>query len=288
MIHRTGISLIEVLVAIFITAVGMLALLTLFPLGALRMSDAIKDGRCAQAGANATASALAMNLRNDTNVLNAFTSASGSLASATVNGQPYQGPSYPVYVDPLGKASGTTLGQPQIQRVSPGYASSINSAYQWFSILDDITFGPNGMAAPGSTLTRTNRYSWAYMLQRPNYAVPSVVTMSVVVYSSRGSSGSTETPYSGLTLTQGSKIVTNFPAGAQIRRGSWLLDATVTSSSGPDPHGNFYRVVDITSTSSGSVTVELQTPLRQGSSSGTMIAMDAVAEVFDKGTGWRP
>src|SRR5437879_2466574 len=58
MIHqntRSGATLTEVLVAIFIMAIGLLALLTLFPLGALSMAQAIKDGRTAQSSRNAFA-----------------------------------------------------------------------------------------------------------------------------------------------------------------------------------------------------------------------------------------
>src|SRR5262245_49799153 len=45
MTRRNGITLTEVLVAIFIMALGLMALLTLFPLGALRMFQAVKDDR---------------------------------------------------------------------------------------------------------------------------------------------------------------------------------------------------------------------------------------------------
>jgi len=58
MIHprtRTGATLTEVLVAIFVMAIGLLALLTLFPLGALSMAQAIKDNRTAHSGKNAFA-----------------------------------------------------------------------------------------------------------------------------------------------------------------------------------------------------------------------------------------
>lgn len=44
---RAGITLVEVLVAIFITGVGLLALLTLFPLGAMEMARATQDDRAA-------------------------------------------------------------------------------------------------------------------------------------------------------------------------------------------------------------------------------------------------
>jgi prepilin-type N-terminal cleavage/methylation domain-containing protein len=43
--RRAGVTLIEVLVAIFIMGIGLLALLNLFPLGAIEMSQAIQDDR---------------------------------------------------------------------------------------------------------------------------------------------------------------------------------------------------------------------------------------------------
>jgi Tfp pilus assembly protein PilV len=48
-----GSTLIEVLVAIFVMGVGLLALLTLFPLGALEMAQAIPDDRTATIAADA-------------------------------------------------------------------------------------------------------------------------------------------------------------------------------------------------------------------------------------------
>jgi Prokaryotic N-terminal methylation motif len=51
--RRFGITLIEVLAAIFIMGVGLLALLTLFPLGALSMARAVQDDRAAAIAADA-------------------------------------------------------------------------------------------------------------------------------------------------------------------------------------------------------------------------------------------
>src|SRR2546421_599817 len=53
--RRSATTLVEVLVAIFVTAIGLLALLALFPLGALTMAQAIKDDRTAHAAGNAAA-----------------------------------------------------------------------------------------------------------------------------------------------------------------------------------------------------------------------------------------
>ena len=82
MIRRSGVTLIEVLVAIFVMAIGLLSLLALFPLGALNMAQAIKDERASQAAANADAVArflpqnagTAVGIRSDANVVAAYNS----------------------------------------------------------------------------------------------------------------------------------------------------------------------------------------------------------------------
>jgi len=52
---QAGVTLLEILVVIYITGVGLLALLRLFPLGALEMARAIKDDRTAEIAAKASA-----------------------------------------------------------------------------------------------------------------------------------------------------------------------------------------------------------------------------------------
>src|SRR2546430_7170418 len=65
MTRRPGITLVEVLVAILIVGVGLLALLTLFPLGALEMAQAVKDDRCGHIKHNIAAIANSFALRAD-------------------------------------------------------------------------------------------------------------------------------------------------------------------------------------------------------------------------------
>ena len=50
-----GVTLVEVLTALFVMGIGLLALLTLFPLGALTMAQAIKDDRAGAIADQATA-----------------------------------------------------------------------------------------------------------------------------------------------------------------------------------------------------------------------------------------
>src|SRR5712691_129060 len=73
MIRRPAVTLVETLVAIFVMGFGMLALLVLFPLGALTMAQAIKDDKTAHAASNAKAILAAWNIPNDPQVAPAFT-----------------------------------------------------------------------------------------------------------------------------------------------------------------------------------------------------------------------
>src|SRR5438874_5498403 len=96
--RRAGITLLEVLAAIFITGIGLLSLLTLFPLGALSFAQAITDDRAALAGGNAVATANAADMRGD------------GVVQAAMQGQTMvpplmlspDGPGVPVLVDPIG------------------------------------------------------------------------------------------------------------------------------------------------------------------------------------------
>jgi prepilin-type N-terminal cleavage/methylation domain-containing protein len=130
--RRRGITLIEVLVAIFIMSIGLLALLTLFPLGALRMSAALQDdrtGASASAGANGCD---AFNLRNDPSFYNPATGTNWFLTpppSPPPSGPPLpnffppaavNGGGYPVYVDPYGVNNGSgAVGGPLSYKTTP-------------------------------------------------------------------------------------------------------------------------------------------------------------------------
>src|SRR5262245_20567348 len=46
--RRNAVTLTEVLIAIFVLSIGLMALLSLFPIGAAQMAQALKDQRCAE------------------------------------------------------------------------------------------------------------------------------------------------------------------------------------------------------------------------------------------------
>jgi prepilin-type N-terminal cleavage/methylation domain-containing protein len=339
---RKGTTLVEVLVAIFIMAIGALAILAMFPLSVASMARAIQDDRTAHSAANARAIGEALNIRFDNIVTPYF-----NLNS--INGNVFAVPlkdsqSFPVYVDPVGyyTYSATTrsfVATTNIPRCSlscidnvpalvqakgpgPTLLYQTQSALRWCSLLDDITFAPNGMPDLSSgTVDREISYSWAWMIRRPRYGVAGNVDVSVVVYSQRSfntsfPAGAKETAYqSTLVPDTGNptpnqyllnKVTLTWTAGLspqpRVEEGSWLLDAT------PGPQvkvganmlyqpGNsaFYRVVNVsdpyTVGALSAMDVELALPLAGFSTSNSagpvMVVMDGVVEVMTLSSGWQ-
>lgn len=211
--RRTAATLVEVLVAIFVTAVGLIALLTLFPLGALQMAQAIRDGRTSQLAANATALAEAGGIRNPTNLqpvlsgIDPFLDPDGPAGpvppAVPPVAQTWQGPvplrlpSYPVYCDsvgvnsfPVGRGRFNVANRPFFARRSLGLIEGLppgparlRKALEWHTLLDDVAFDESGLSK--APMTREGRYSCAYLLRRPSADDPQVVDMAVVVYADR-------------------------------------------------------------------------------------------------------
>jgi hypothetical protein len=274
MSRRPAVTLIEVLVSMFIMAIGMLALLVLFPLGAISMGQALKDDRCASTASMAENIAIAMNVRNDPTVTAGF-------ATSSV-----------VYVDPYGVAGG--LGPVgTIPRVSVSFAvGSAARIDRWFSLPDDIAFAQSGTPDPTSgSVDRGRRYSYALLLRRLSSAPGNLINLSVVVYSGRPVGALTaEPPYPAIPVTSlpppynlldpKKSFAVGQPASAlTVKIGGWVLDSS----------GNFYRVTNISDTGLGSTVLEV-TPNLAPTFAGDkpVMVMEHVAEVFDKGTSWQP
>jgi len=118
--RRSGVTLLETMAAIFIVGIGLISLLTLFPAGAVKMDQAIKDDRTGHMKENAASIADALKLRGEgvnipsTTVYDDFTTLDlivqkmqglGTGLPPLVNqaARTYAtGPSYAVLVDPNG------------------------------------------------------------------------------------------------------------------------------------------------------------------------------------------
>lgn len=173
---RPGATLIEVLVAIFVMGIGLLAILVLFPLGALNMAQAIRNDRCSQAAANAAAIARFLPHKNQTDPTYA---ASGSQVNYGLRSDPAVtgsgggpnyyttpgnglppvtgGPSYPVYVDPSGVKLNPANPGPPYTYGNPG---------------PPLGYAPPQLAGSG-TITGIPRVMPQYFVDAPQGQTPS-------------------------------------------------------------------------------------------------------------------
>jgi prepilin-type N-terminal cleavage/methylation domain-containing protein len=342
--HRPGVTLLEVLIAIFIMAIGMLALLTLFPIGALEMARALRNQRATDSSVLAESVAMMEDIRHDPIVVTPIATDPTGWTDAFVNpfGTPLDpsipGPSNGVFVDPYlsqfdptSTIGALSLAGPPVTTVTPGMRrrsisltnwagrpplTKLSGAEcdRWCSLLDDLLF--NSDATPNTTLgiERGGKWTWSWLLRRPNAYTDSTVEMSIVVYHSRDVKSGTvsgETVYPGvgpavapLTVavagTAGTNAVkidysaTGVPPN--VRLGRWVMDVspnnatdalnpTAPAHNGAVP-GYFYRIVNYADLGSNTMLLEFETNLKQDVTA--IVVMDDVEEVFDKVIGWQP
>lgn len=292
MIHRSvpprpGITLLEVLTAIFIMGIGMMALLTLFPAGALSMARAVRDDRAATIAANAAGVAAAFDLRNDTAVVSALNNATFQPDYANAPGVP----SNPVFVDPQIVSVSTTLDatapSPGIQRITPTFTGTAAQVARYFTFQDEITFDTLGNPKGSPTsVERPGTYTLAYLVRRPIPDLTDVVNLSVLVFSQRVTDfADGETAYALSTAaTQGTTTLTIPYTGTapDIRRRSWVMDTTCTSTTRVI-NGTFYRVENVTDVG-GSLQLELDRPLLANCS--RIVHFRDLIAVLDRGCNW--
>jgi hypothetical protein len=211
-LRRPGATLLEVLVAIFVMGIGLLALLTLFPIGALRMAQAIQSESCAVTGQNAASVALMKGVASDPSLFfggDPYLNPNNLGVAANASTTWPLTPSYPVYIDPIGfRASLTTtvagasfLARRSVSFVDPPTPNPTQAALQWFtdqSAIDWENATPGSANSPPGTprlllpvppnnpaFTRDVRYSYAFLVQRPVYTDATVVDTTIVVYAAR-------------------------------------------------------------------------------------------------------
>jgi hypothetical protein len=239
--------------------------------------------------------------------------------------------SSPLYLDPIGYYSSqgkhkTWVGG--IPKVLPRQTlAPINhlpnkklitaSTIRMFSLLDDMTFNPSGVANP---VERGYQYNAAWLIQRLKNNQRQEVNLKVVVYHGRPPADTPpiETLLGTPTVSAGTDQVVVTSAIPSIRKGSWILLANQqtnsktgtgggtfgTTATSLDAYADFYRVVAYTqSGSTYSLTVSpriktLGVPPAGSSNPNAdytgaassyhytpnVFLLDSVAEVFDRGT----
>jgi hypothetical protein len=318
MTRRTGATLIEVLVAIFVMGIGMLALLTLFPIGVLTMRQAIQDDRSASSSAAATAIA---KMKLQPSLYDAwFTQADQDYVpnQQTLVPAPSDGPSHALLLDTVGRlryagsnygdwVGGQTNGIRRLPFPNPNAPTTMD-ALRWQISPDDVDFDGTGVplqVAP-NVFERNSAYSWAYLLRRPMQGKPNVVELTVVVFNDRplalnNLSQAGETQFAA-TFNPASNVVSvtwnpNLPPPA-VSVGGWIMDTTPTLDPNGNPnkfgpaHARFYRVVSLTQTGANSVDMEVQSPIKgfplpppspANTFTGSIVVIEGIAEVFEKG-----
>jgi len=266
-VRRAGFSLVEVLVALFIVAAGLIGLLTLFPLGAIQMGRALQNDRSQQCALQYDGKARLYWRSSwveggsyDT-VLAALDDADGALPAFAAVGQNERLASYPVMLDPLGVASyPATLKRQQVAfasggvfpRKTLGSLATSTLAFRYATLQDDMEFGPNGLPADrdgvdvttaGQSIVRAGRYNCAAVFQRPDNSNRTVADLKILVFDRRvpgvDPTGANENelmfPRAGIDpnpvqVTVGSTQVV-LPAlndTLGLRQGAWIMDGTIT------------------------------------------------------------
>jgi hypothetical protein len=159
--RRLAVTLLEAIMAIFVMAIGLLALLTLFPLGAIQMAQALKDQRTAEASINATSQFMAFGLSpaalpptGDKSIVipnpagstqttlfeNPWPSGPVTVPTLTSSNNP--GPTYPVFVDP----NGANASAPVVTTANVSTVYALNTAWP--------TVGSANVGIPRTTISK--------------------------------------------------------------------------------------------------------------------------------------
>jgi hypothetical protein len=197
-------------------------------------------------------------------------------------------PRRPLYVknpDPTSAAQWIALGSSDPNNNTLNRTQRVLSR---FSLLDDLTFDSDGLPLKANgMIERQGRYTWSYLFRRPNHKNRDIVEMTVVVYSGRSVDvPSPEEQFVTEIITDPRVVRINYAGRAKpaLRRGSWILDATIFNNIGDkDPQGQFYRVTNVDDSVPNILTIDLQTQLIGTTPRRSIVVMENVVEVFPKG-----
>lgn len=296
MTRRPGLSLTEVLVALFLMAIGVIGVLTMFPVGAVQMGMALKDQRCAEAATQADAyirwywrHEIVEKQGNNEPLWLALNGGSSTVPTDDL-------PSQPVFVDPMGMPAINPGRNASIGGLSTlprrtfstfaGSPTEASQALRTCTLLDGFTYDNTGQpAVNGTTLERENRYNWLWVIQRPRNSAGTKYTanLTIVVFDKRAhqyTPPDAEHLITGSTFTADQTLVTLGSPHGPIQKGQWIMDASTTTSG--TQLADFHRVASINGT-----TVELNLPVRSplgggNRAAGTAVYLDGVAEVFER------
>lgn len=320
MTRRPGVTMSEVLVTIFVVAIGLAGVMSMFPFAARQMSDALVSDRATSL--SQSTDGLVRGYWKEKVVENngngePFFDALDNPATAgithpsfsTLPGPRPGEPSYPVFLDPMGVFRGTTNGANWVgdtstivprrsMKLVTASGNPSNAALRMFSQADGFSWDEDSKPLTNAAEMRELRYNALAVIQRPTNRDKFSATLKIVVFLNRkhqfypaGSEAVFDATWTPGT-TQIQLPAGDPPTGADIKKGSWIMDAggEVLPATNPKTfirHANFYRVVSATENTPGTYDVELHTPVKRVDG-GTLpytakaVVMAGVAEVYER------
>lgn len=301
---RQGLTLLEVLITIFVMAIGFLSVLTLFPLAARKIIRSIDSDRASLLSGN---SGLALNIlgfkRDAQNIFDSdLTVANSDPALARLK---FERSRY-VHIDPVAiNASYLPITYPQVfntpgTNVSTFISRTPFDRYRDLLISqDEIQFTSDGK--PESGFRRGQRYSTSFLFSRGQLNDPNSINCLTLVYVGRPVESGVDNQIL-LNIESGSgrdtslEFIVNGPLPTngpdrEFGRNSWIMDMTPTFSLRGyqiPQFKKFYQVQSVEPISATQFKVVLDRPIscENGASElSQAIWFDYLFDVFDRGTG---
>lgn len=291
--NRPGLSLVEVLATIFILAIGMVSVLVLFPVGALKVRQSLINERIALCAANGESS---FKVLNQTGYITDAILASGPMPfyAQTPDGN------YLAMIDQCADSAATgTYPASSTNSLSVFFATSIPPTQNqtqfkkiWFFLQDDIEWDNTG--STNGAFARGQAFSWAYLLRKNIKGPTPMFDLTILVYHGRSPSlyESENDKKLSLALMADSGAVGNLAVavtalptkeeGRTLVKGSWIVDTT-------NREFEFYQVQAITEGKDNNgatcFRLELDRPIisKYGSNPTEMFWADYLSGVFPKG-----
>ena len=282
--RRSGLTLLEVLITIFVMGIGMLSVLTLFPLAARKIGMAIDMDRATQMAANASAYASLPMTTNGPSVRQKvqqyFDGIESGYRAANPQDPNLAKPSEILHYDLAAKNDNRNISL--LGTLVPMAGWPFLNRNQVVS-LDEYPFNDQG--APESGSRRSERYSSSYLFRRNRLDDETSMETIVLVYAGRpfdfgvGHETLLDTFLTDGANTQGSTELTfstlpsQGPGGPDrvFHRGSWIMDKNNWKT--------FYKVISVdTSTKKVSIDRPLDYELKKA------VWIDYMIDWFDRGT----